>query len=162
MPQPTVKKMLLTLGRFTLSFDLILWQILNWAGLEGVFKNVPNNNLLYIEQVKHIRNPGNRLWRLIFRPAGFSHRNYVNCYSQRRTIMYVFIFFPRAWAWTAWQSLRLRSLTAVPLDQKRAVAAHPRTELSEQAAEKPALKSPCSLMLLESGPIYLAIIVEQD
>lgn len=36
--------MLLTLGRFTLPFDLILWQIFNWLGLEGTFKTVANNN----------------------------------------------------------------------------------------------------------------------
>lgn len=53
-------------------------------------------------------------------------------------------------------------MTAEPLDRERAITAHPRTELSGQAAEEPALTSPCSWMLLESRPIYLAISVEQD
>lgn len=42
-------------------------------------------------------------------------------------------------------ALGLRCVTAKPLDQERAVAAHPRTELSGQAVEKPARKK--SLLL---------------
>lgn len=49
-------------------------------GLFKKKKNRPNNNLLHIEQLYHIWNPNNQLWRLIFRATG----NYIMTISTSR------------------------------------------------------------------------------
>ncbi len=61
-----------------ITLDLNRQQILSSCGPCGTIKkekkekNRPNNILLHAEQVEHIRDPNNQLWRLILRPAGIN------------------------------------------------------------------------------------------
>ena len=109
--------LLLTLGRFTLPFDLILQQILSSVGLVGLFKNRPNNNLLHIEQVQHIRDPNNQLWLLIFEPAGINIVTIWTIPDREQFYIYLFIFSwsvseNSPWGYGRWQLNRLTTRRA--------------------------------------------------